>query len=503
MACLRRGLPRVDPMRPTAILIILLTSLLAGCSGGAKETVQDDPAIVIDEDENIQVAPELGAVRGMVRSEQGARVPDARVQLAGTTMFDTTGPDGRFLFVNVTPPEVTLRVEAQGFRVWEAPVPVTAQKVSAVNVTLLSDLALDPDLRPHQHDMWRGQTSVTIVDAEYPFTKFRPTDPASAASAATMFTAANAERRNTDGYDVPIPIPDVVPDEDMPNEYPALVYPGTQRIEVTLDWDIPEDSTLTELALVYHNATTNKKQYLDLQGAGETWVIELEDPFSTDRGHQEFSMWGFFLNSLNEISSVGGSYRGPGHYMGNFHAKIEIFRGPEVPLEPAHPDFWGDNTSMVIRPGDSGHTMNPAITVLHRNHADLGAFDIDVRGAIVPPGTTRMRLDFSWTHSDGDGTAPTIPWVLTWRSADQNPLVTTLDMYHRAAPIEGSPPTQHLVYEFDVEPQQADAYYQQDSRWGFLISTEGMEDDTSYFQQHRIREPNGPRFALEVTVFKE
>jgi hypothetical protein len=114
---------------------------------------------------------------------------------------------------------------------------------------------------------------------------------------------------------------------------------------------------------------------------------------------------------------------------------------------------------------------------------------------IVPPGTARMALRFTW-----DDAGATIPGAkdlrLGWRTADQPPGQTRdPSQYYR----EGATSCGDKCVAFDVpvESQQSDGYYQTASNWAFYPYLGYEEDDG----RDRVME-GGIKMGLEVKVYR-
>lgn len=468
-------------MRGVAVLAcaIVATGGLAGCMGGDGGPPADPDApssVLVEPEPGLRIAANRGAVRGVVSNDAGTAVPGARVNLVGTDLLADTGGDGAFRFLNVTRGAHTLRVEKTGFQAYERTLQVTDGQVAAVDPVLVPDTNLGAGYVAHVHDYWGDRDRVLLMDEAIDLTGGQTTD-----------AVVNANLGAGEAYDYPFHLPDATPDGQV-----ALVYPGTASLEVTLTWQ-QEDVTLGALGLKYAPANDAARTTLPAQGPGATWTIEV-GPGMSDAGHQLFTLWEFFVTSANDVRNAPGWQ--PGAVLGPVDIRIEAVKGAVV-LEPEHPAFWAASDQLQLRDPATVYAFNWGVQESDRRTSSAGPITLD-KGKIVPPGTTRLRLDFSWGASGPVPPPPDEDWVLTWRTAAQNPRTTLLEEYGRAQPVSEGPGTK--VYEVDVAADEADAYYQGKSLWRFLPSRAGTEDDPAVYHDARL---HGYSFRLGVTAFKD
>lgn len=139
---------------------LLTLSALAGCA--------DDAATTDDEEgpdfEDVNVSSDKGIIRGVVIDASITPVADAEVQVRGTDLTATTGPEGTFQFGNVDPGSHFLDVRKTGFLPAQTSVDVTAgeKDPKILKVQLLVDEQFQPDRVTIQYDGFL-QCSFTLV----------------------------------------------------------------------------------------------------------------------------------------------------------------------------------------------------------------------------------------------------------------------------------------------------------------------------------------------------
>lgn len=457
------------------VLVVLLAGL-AGCLGGEPAPIDSDApsSEMVEPEPGLRIAANRGAVRGLVTNDAGTAVPGARVMLVDTDEFTTTPADGTYRFLNVTRGEHTLRVEKSGFQALERTVEVTDGAVSVVDAVLLPVDGVGAGYAAHVHDYWAGLDRALLMDDSVTLAR----------DYGDSFV--NANFNSGEAYDYPFYLP-----ESAPGGQVALIYPGSSRVEITLTWN-SQDVTLSNMGLRYAPANADKKTLLPAQPSGSTFAIELA-PAMADAGHQVFTLWEFAVAPSNDVRNAPAWQ--PGAVLGPVNIRVEVVKGLVV-LEPEHPAFWAQSSALLVRDPAALYAFNWGAQEQDRLQAASGLIRLD-NGKIVPPGTTRLRLEFSW-GSSGPAPPPGEDWVLTWRSAAQNPRITPLSEFGRAEPVSEGPGTK--VYEVAVAASEADAYYQKKSLWRFIPSRAGTEDDPAVYADARLHNYS---FHLGVTALKE
>lgn len=481
------------PMKPLLIAVLFLSGGLAGCAGepDAIETI-----ILIDPN----ATGNSGTVHGHIYAEWGAPLRDARVSVLGTSATGRTDAEGHFMFIGIPIGEKTVRIEDDNFLPEERKVPVSAEESTHLEVTMkLVDQS--GGARPHLHDWWASATQITIADVMMFWNNPYNNDPtirffgqANPVTGANPVHGTHRQNNNQTGEDpdylMRIPVPEL-----LENGNPALVYPGTGRVEVTVSWDAPT----TRKSQVGVVAIPPEGGYNDLMffGApipsGGTAVLEIPRNM-TDNGHQPWSQWSFFLYNPHELG--GDETVVEFTYGQDFNVVVEVVKGNEVPFEPPHRNFWADGSIKTLQIYDE-----QVIDQLNardwrvRNSGHLFLPD----GVLIPPGTKHIEMKLIYGNAEQTNDAIPGDRVLTFRTADQNKWTTGLESYRRASgttcETEQSG-AKCIAYAFDVESSWTDQYYQDNSLWTFLSSDAGNEDNRNY-----STEGGDFVFILDLTLY--
>lgn len=443
-----------------AVSVLVLGVLpLAGClsSGG----VRADPS---------EGVPATGTLRGVVHSDASLALPGARVSLARTSLFQVTTAAGAFEFTNLTVGEYVVRVESTGFQVLENATRVSAGNVTEMVVFLVPAAGTGAGYRPHPHDLWLGRDEVTIMDQEHNFNEpGRTSGIGGPAYYRATSTVVHPNRNSTDA-DMPIRIPKG--DQD-----PGIIFPGTREVRVTISWDA-SDGSLAKVLLKYSPAKGGEKRVLARLPSGGTWRIPV-GPGEADTGHQEFTLWSFWMNPAQDPLVDGAAYR-PGLLLGPLHVKVVIVRG-QLYSEDAHEDFWGGKTELVVTDHDRTRDCNSAYRIIERSTNPCLA-ESGIKP--VPPGTQRLKVEMKWTYSQADGVAPS-DLVIVWRTAAQS-RHTTSAMELNTGPGQ-APAAQTRTCEIVLKEGETDAFYQSYSLWAFGYAVKGHEKDEFDFEPRPLR----------------
>jgi hypothetical protein len=419
-----------------AILLALLLALplLAGCSG--KEAGPDAAADLVDVG-GVLVAADKAVVGGRVVSDAGLAVPRARVSVLGTDTFTDADERGAFLLVNVTAGSVELQATHPSYKAHIHRLDAAAGRRVDVNLTLLPLDSAGVEL-PHLHDHWGGQDTYVLLDAEVDLGK-GPTGSPYPDEYWTAYSALYRGNMNVSNWEVPI--------EETPHGGPALVLPGTASITFTVTWD---EAVTEGFGICYDSANKDPVRCLAPQPSPATFTLAVS-PTMADSGHQSFSLWRLMLYTRGLTQPGGGN---PDVIVGSAAVQAVLTKG-EVLVDPPHPTFWANGDEVVFmdeeRPGSSACCSQPA--------------DINTDG-IVPPGTTRVRVEHTWRI---EGAASQLPWEfrIVVRTAAMNPHTTPRTEWLMPEPTEGSAAEMRLVYEFPIDASATDGYYQSSSFWRF------------------------------------
>jgi hypothetical protein len=443
---------------------------------------------VVEVAPGLVVASDKGAISGSVHSDAGLPVAGARVLVTSTSHATDTNARGEFQFVNVTPGPAQLRVERTGFQVYEKAVQVSAANLTPVSIVLLPNAGTGAGYLPHLHDYWRGQSSHIMFDAPYKYRESRARSDVPLAPVDPWLRSTVAANLNTTTALGRIPIPEMV------NGQVNLVYPGAAEIKVKVSWDA-SSTTLSKIGVAYSYPSAGKTLYLSRQPSGSTWTIPVA-PGETDVGHQAWTQWQFYLYPGNDVGS--GTGWTPGLILDPFQVKIEVLRGSEVPVEPEHRDFWAGGNQLVLH--DKSASFSDSSRRGHDRTTGEGHM-VFKTGVIVPPGTTRLTINHTWQYQDLNqelaGTPADRPFVLSWRTGNQNPYTTLMSAYQTSS---GTSCGFHCVsYEYVLRPGETDAFYQKRSGWAFVASFAGEEKN-----EQSSPDPRNPKHHfLEVTAWRD
>lgn len=436
-------------------LAVVGVLLVAGCASTPPPDAAQDNELgaPIEVEPGTVISSKHGLVRGTVHADTGLVVQGARVQLVGTEFGHDTGADGRFDFPNVTVGEHRLRVEAKGFRAHEATVLVRAGEVTEIHPTLVPADAGGGDYRTHVHDYWAGDSEVVLLDRSYTVDEFRVHSQTSDAYPEANAVSATVLYANTvySGLRYRIPI-----DQEPVGTRPLLVYPGANRVEVTLTWNNAPPG-VPSYAFAYASADTTDLVFLPRQGPGQPWSIDVL-PHQTDNGHQAFSLWEFFIVPVNNAQAAP-DYR-PALALDAIQVKIVVFKGSAAPPEPAHPEFWVNGSHLVLRDHtDGAYNVNANAWAVQR-------FGI-APPKIVPPGTKWIEVEVTWDYTDPapDVVPPT--YVLYYNPGNVHYDRFTED--YKLAPTGQTLAPGVLLFNITLEPGENDAFYQTKSMWRWAL----------------------------------
>jgi hypothetical protein len=238
----------------------------------------------------------------------------------------------------------------------------------------------------HFHDYWGdgARTEYVILDREI------PGGPAGVCAGAGLTFACNGAPE--EGRFVRFVSP---PDELLP---PHNVWPGTGKmtIEITINGDIVHPFVV---AVQAPGRPGWSKEFYRVDSTQKTIVIEPILENHTDAPHNRESHWVFRLevadNGLAQKTSL---------WRGTMHWRVTIHRSDRpLPLDPAHPDYWGDANRLTVLDASLWQQAN------YVNGASYGATKVTrvtlPENQTVFPLTHKMRVTFSW-HNNQTGQPP-------------------------------------------------------------------------------------------------
>jgi hypothetical protein len=468
-------------------IAILAAAVLSGCIAGPEDAASQGGQTggSLSETQGAEAKKatftnETGAIEGVVANDNGARVRQAHIAVIGLSLFGDTDKNGEFSISKVPPGKQRLRITADGYLSLEQEVKVSAKLVTKVNVTLAPKDPGGAGFREHLHDLWGSETQTTLFDGTVSLTY--------GTACGRMGIALNS---GDACYTVPIVLArDVV------------VRPGTQRLEVTIDW-AKQDAVKT-VNFEYQAANAVKYEPGPKFNPKETHVIEVT-PGMNDHGHQTYSVWGMRLrmeptyatlvinqNHLNE------------QFIGPFKVRIEAFKG-EIPTEGAHPRYWGKGDTLTLLDKASTtvtglpRTRDPKATSCS---ASSICFVLPAK-TIVPPGTTRLDVTLEYEPNTAAFAQFMTKKALSFRTSHIRPAEATLESLRHDAPdtsVFGK-----ATWSLRIESNEPDAFYQTRSLWMFLLANEGKQAETQFTEDcyHYVAGCGGSKYTLSVVAVNE
>jgi hypothetical protein len=481
------------PAAAAASLLTLL--LLAGCAspdaktdgglstGKTEQTILDPPGKggeVAGSSQSVaggkaEAAAGNGEIRGVVQDDAGLAVAEALVSRIGSEASATTDVDGAFRFTNVSAGTHLLRVTAsEVYRVHEGEVTVVQDRVTLVTITLVPVDGRGPGYRPHLHDYWGDREELVLLEepidwADSPgcgtdYTKYGP--------AGTVITGGY--QPNNSNWWRCFSIPES-------GDTPPIVLPGTKQLRFSATWG--DDVDVDRFVFGYHSPAMQAGSFQvidDAVGQGEETTLDVT-PEMADNGHQLFSLWGMRIKPEPRTQ--------PMTILGPIHVKIVMVKG-ELPVDPPHEDFWGGNTSLLVRAWDPPKS---GVTLCCSDFHMMLPPDANL---IVPPGTLALRMRFSVVLGQASGTPADGEWDLLAKPANLAP-GTPLEDYRVLEPEGTSGGVQ--TYLLRLDPSETDAFYQKQSNWMFAARAttdlaEGMQETQHHFRLEAIAEKD-PAFV--------
>ncbi|MBI2078285.1 MAG: carboxypeptidase regulatory-like domain-containing protein [Euryarchaeota archaeon] len=480
-------------MRKLVGWIIAAAVAASGCLAGDGPAVEENTTPTeepvssefVEPEPGVFVAVNRGSVRGTVTNEEEIAIKGARASLVGTNFYADTNETGSFLFENVSLGPQQLSVVAPGFQAYLADLNVEAGKVTDAVVVLLVAEDLDAALRPHLHDYWGDRGEVILMDADVDLTT-REANGQSGLTSDPNYAKTVKPNRNmtnpTDNYRFGIK---AASDSD-----PPIIFPGAKELRVTFTWT-QENVRLDDMGLIYRHPNSTAFIWREPKTSGQTWTIPVT-PDAADDGHEHITSWQFFATSANDAQGNTANWK-PAVILGPLHVKMVIVKG-DLFLEPAHPTFWKDGDTMVLR----NRTNEVNFRVTDRTNGN-GGMSAD-KGMLVAPGTAKMRVAFWYYYKDQANGTIGSDWVLTWRLPSQPMATTPLSEYKRADAFYSRAGLK--VYEFPVAPEDWDAFYRKSSGWGWMASPDGQEDDNQL--SNSVDYYRGSLwYAIQVTIYKD
>jgi hypothetical protein len=465
------------PMKALATAFLLLL-LLPGCVqqhapvSTPSSTEAPQQSHIAIEPPKAGMADAMGAIEGRVQRTDGSPLPDVVVGLVSHRNEASTGPEGEFRFDGLAAGPYLLQAGREGYRTAATRLEVQAGATTTVTVTLVIDSAA-----PVPVDFWHGRESTVVVDAA--FGNDRPDLQASSGGC-----LPSAQRRNGGSPTIRF---------DEPHQ---LVWPGTARVEVRLDWGDASYRGDT-LAVVWRETPETAYRVSEAIPRGGTHAIEVA-PEAADRPRQRFSQWEFGV-----CTQAAGESTGFGRVLtGSIHVTMALVRGHPLPNQQPEADFWGNTTRHPLvnetRRFDASQDPTLLLTLYNpAHHPGDGLIEdqghdrfVPAKGLLVPPGATALHARLAWAY--GAATAAP-PLSLSYASANVAPWQRgQLGLRGVPEPVEKG--DGYRVYHIPLAAQDLDGADDPVSAWAFYWTQEGDE---------RSQQATPPCCDLEVRLVVE
>lgn len=194
----------------------------------------------------------------------------------------------------------------------------------------------------HHHDYWVGRKKVPVFHGELPLETF-PLDGLYGSCNAVGFVSFDFQ------------------DDEPAGGQAEVVYPGTEKMSVTLDWDVAPPDRIDQLVFRYrpandpfwHTATSSGGEGTE---CGEVvpkatafdvpvGALQFDPAHQTNLSRWDFEIWSY---SAQLTVSSGTSLGMPGFGKGKVKIDMVLNRGEDTPLDPPHPDFYRQNLSRAL-----------------------------------------------------------------------------------------------------------------------------------------------------------
>ena len=310
----------------------------------------------------------------------------------------------------------------------------------------------NPDEVAHIHDYWQGQERMTILEYS------EAANPTSGGLIDSCDGWAEYVMLPADGFSV---------------------IQGTQFVEITMDWGDEPYDLYREPELWVKTASMDQPQFVQEVTPGETVIFESTNDHN-DLPHSLMSAWQFIWYVYPEENAPDCFIS----HRSEFSISVDIVKGLDIPLFPAHPDKWdgGNITEMEVLFEDSTmfYSQGESGTCYNVQESDRCLWDpwLLNDGSIIPYDTDNIIVHLDVQPNDG------VPFTVDfgYHGAD-----TRTNTYLEPTRTEGT----LRIYEIDVQRIQADGPYALQSLWEFWIHPGGETQAYSGAIQ------------LKVTAFKD
>lgn len=325
-----------------------------------------------------------------------------------------------------------------------APEPAEAAGNGSGNATSLNASGAGPGA--HVHDFWGGRTELPLMEDAVAIRAVDVRPNETSAEALQIHECQRGEPVCVG--QVTFGLPEPASDDDV-----RIVPPGTERVEVTVEWS---DPTITGVNVSYQTAARQFFRSAGSAESGETVVVAHPEmdrlPLRwTDDGHASVSRWMFRLTAEGGDAPVAVAN-------GTVDVTVQAFRmdGP-LPKEPPHPDWYNATSTYDLvqfnesvsnsvqvgpfRTGRTSWTLHPENPVPPGTSFVYATVEVDNESPLQDVAPQEARLLYQ------------IGWAGDWREAET------------AEAEDGE-----FVFRVPVSPRMADSTYSCGSSvWRFRL----------------------------------
>lgn len=471
-------------IRASQVSLTVLLVVLAGCSAGGGDEETDGSTVTVKStgaagrnagatDGNAGATngnddAESATLTGVVLDDEGFTIFQALVTVFSVSNSVETSRNGTFQFDSIAAGKQTIRVEKQGYETVAEEIQLKAGSVTDIEVILVPLDKLQPGFRnDHDHgELWHGSDRYTFFDGDLEWHTSDDLPPEEC-----LYGLAQQGDWCDRLY--------------VPAEKGKLIPPGARALEITLTWE-PEvdDSKPTFGARPPTEPHDNTYYTIEQMESGETYELEI-DPLYADHGHNSRTEWVIWIGRGDFPMPKGSTYNSMREGIG---VSIVALKG-EVPIDPPHPRYWAETDSIVLPKVEEdiqalvrAPQRNPVAD--RCNYFNLACLKFD-EGGIVPPGTTRLDVNFSYHRPGGllpdEAPEPLVyDYVLGFKGSARPRTDATWEDYDFPEPAMEEPHSdgngRTLQYSIDVSDHGADQFYNKRSKWVFMVTAEDMHD---------------------------
>lgn len=307
---------------------------------------------------------------------------------------------------------------------------------------------VSPSERPHAHDYWEGASSVTLLD-----------ENVQVMIAHNHLFDEPPREQHTHGCDETLASESQGGSRKFSLPDGIIVLPGTGKLSFLVDWTMP---SVTGLRLLYRPAGQHDLVDAGLVTSGTPLDIVLT-PAMADAGHATRTSWVFFLCADGSAPANVAE--------GSVHVDLMAIRADEIPIEPPHPDRWGDRTQLELVNVTQTTT---ALTALNKGDGAWIHIPLE-HDQIVPPGTERILAHLTITDRAPTASALPVRPILYYRDS------TVPEWIYKTANLT------EREFHIDVDHNMVDGVYAHESSWDFWLRL--SSEQTSQTPAGRMSEP--------------